>query len=291
MAFTLIIKSKGLFAKKNIDLESLLSNCNLKYGSANDFYILEEDILNNGTAILYNPNKIGRGIFFDGNKAVEGIVEISYNIPTTEAEIVDFINVAREVEKQFKKAEMYCVEEERTFTIKELEDNKDRMVQFSLESLNKFCSNKEYKSYILTLTMWPLFLKEEHVNKFANCKDLKQFEQVLHDAQSLDMYYAKPRLMQNNEGKIGAFYTLTEECESIFPIRADGFINMNNINIDDAFISFYIFSENRMKDGLYSYDKFIDYMLEQGTKYFDSEHIYVPSLTKQQINTLVERIS
>lgn len=291
MAFTLKIQSKGIFAKKGIDFSSLINNCKLKFGSDNDFYVLEENQFQNGTAILYNPNRIGRGIFYDGSKAAEGIVQISYNIPTTEAEIIDFINVAGEVEKQFKKAEMYCVEEERAFTIKELEDNKDRMVNFSLQSLNDFCRNKNYKSYIFTLAMWPFILKDEQVELFANCTDLKQFEQILHEVQCLDMYYAKPRLLQKSDGQIGAFYTLTEECESIFPIKADGFINLNNIKIDEAFITFYIYSENRMREGLFSYDKFVEYMLNQNVEYFDKEHIFVPSLTKQQIESLIERIS
>lgn len=291
MAFALKIKSKGLFAKKKIDFTTLLNNCKLKYGSANDFYILEENILNNETAILYNPNRIGRGIFYDGSKVAEGIIEISYNIPTTETEINDFINIAIEVNKQFKNAEMYCVEEERAYTVKELIDNKERMVKFSLESLNNFCSNKEYKSYILTLAMWPIYLKKEQVELFSVCLDLKEFEQILHDVQCMDVYYAKPRLMQNKEGKIGAFYTLTEECESIFPVKADILINLNNIKIDDAFISFYIYSENRMRDGIFSYEKFIKYMLDKGANYFDEEHIYIPSLIKQEIENIVERIS
>lgn len=47
-----------------------------------EFYILEEGAADD-TVILYNPKRIGRGIFFDGRKMKEGRVEISYNIPTT----------------------------------------------------------------------------------------------------------------------------------------------------------------------------------------------------------------
>ncbi len=44
MAFTLVIKSKGLFGKvKSINMAELLNNCHLKYGSNNEFYILEND--------------------------------------------------------------------------------------------------------------------------------------------------------------------------------------------------------------------------------------------------------
>ena len=36
------------------------------------FFILQEGQENNKTAIIYNPNRIGRGIFFDGTKGDNG---------------------------------------------------------------------------------------------------------------------------------------------------------------------------------------------------------------------------
>ena len=72
MAFTLQIKAKGLFGNKKIDMETLLSNCNLRFGSDNEFFVLEEGKTNQGTCILYNPQRIGRGIFFDASKIDDG---------------------------------------------------------------------------------------------------------------------------------------------------------------------------------------------------------------------------
>jgi len=285
MAFTLRIQAKTLFGNKSVDFKRLIQNCGLQFGHNNDFYILEDGAENN-TVILYNPNRIGRGIFFDGRKMSEGKVEISYNIPTTEAEITDFIRVVKELESQLKKVEMYCVEEECKYTVEQLEQNKDRMVQFSLNKLNEFCLNKEYVSYIFTLAMWPCELTEELVTKFERCTDLQEFEQILHEKQSLDVYYGKPRLLQKQTGEIGAFYTFTEECESIFPVKADRFLNLELITINEGYVRYYIFSEDRIMDGLYDYDKFIQYMLEHGAKYYDKSHIYVPSMTKAQIEEM-----
>lgn len=285
MAFTLKIEAKTLFGNKAVNFGQLIQNCGLQFGHDNEFYILEDGAADN-TVILYNPNRIGRGIFFDGSKMLEGKVEISYNIPTTEAEITDFICVAKELERQLKKVEMYCVEEECKYTTAQLEQNKDRMVQFSREKLNEFCANKEYSSYIFTLAMWPLELTDEMVTKFEVCTDLQEFEQILHDKQSMDVYYAKPRLMQKQTGEIGAFYTFTEECESIFPVKADGFFCMERVNVDESFVRYYIFSEERLMEGMYDYDKFIQYILEHGTTYYDRSHILVPSMNKEQMEEL-----
>lgn len=56
MAFTLVINSKGLFGKvKNIQMAELLKNCGLKYGSNNEFYILEDKDL-----LLLHEKKLRR---------------------------------------------------------------------------------------------------------------------------------------------------------------------------------------------------------------------------------------
>jgi len=287
MAFTLKIQSKTLFGNKKVDFEQLIKNCGLEYGHDNEFYILEDGMYEN-TAILYNPNRIGRGIFFDGRGMKEGKVEMSYNIPTTEAEIVDYINVAKELNRQMKKVEMFCVEEEQKYTLDQLIANKENMVQFSLERLNEFCSNKEYSSQIFTLAFWPLELSDEMVQTFATCTDLREFERTLHMKQSMDVYYAKPRFYRKENGGILANYVFTEECESIFPIKADTYFCANKIEISEGIVCFYIFSEKRMMDGAYGYDKFIQYVLDKGAKYYDKSHIIVPAMTKEQLIDMVK---
>lgn len=293
MAFTLRIEAKGLSEKKQIDFNELLSNCQLKFGSNNEFYVLVEDELNNGTAVLYNPKRIGRGIFFNGSEMEKGLIELSYNIPTTESEIQDFIGIVQEIERQLTQVSIYCVEEDRVYTADELMAQKERMVEFSLKSLKEFCQNKEYNAYIFTLALWPLTLKKEDVAYFATCNSLERFEELLHDRQAMDVYYAKPRLLRNNNsGKIGAFYVLTEECESVFPVHAGDFINLDELEIDEGFIQFYIYSEDRLEDGLFEYDKFVEYITETNSiEYFDANHIIIPSITKQEIQEIIKQIS
>lgn len=293
MAFTLKIKAKSLFGPKKTDISALLKGCGMTYGSANEFYILEEGKSNQGTAVLYNPGRIGRGIFLDFSENDKGNLTLSYNIPTTSSEIGDFIKLVQEIEKQLRKVELYCVEEEKNYTVSELKDNRERMIAFSLSSLNDFCQNQNYSSYIFTLAMWPLVLTDEQAKEFAHCDNLDGLEQLFHEKQSLDVYYAKPRLMQNNNtGRIGAFYTLTEQCESIFPIHADGFLNLStqNLKIDDKMIQFFIYSENRVMDGLFDYEKFSQYILQHGATLFDKEHMLIPSLTKAELETMATTI-
>ena len=293
MAFTLVINSKGLFGKvKSIQMAELLKNCGLKYGSNNEFYILEDDKMNQNTAVLYNAKRTGRGIFFDGSRIADGQVTISYNIPTTKTEIHDFIQVAREIERQFKKASIYCTEEKRNYTMDELENKEEAMAAFSLESLHHFCNDQEMKQCILTLALYPWFMEPEKREYYKTCPDLDDFEETIHELQAGDFYYAKPSLMKNkNDGKVLAVYTLTDECASIFPMDAKAFLNLDGIQVDEGLISFWIYGEQRRVEGLYPYDKFVEYMMNHGAAKFDASHMRIPgNITKEEIDKMIAGI-
>lgn len=293
MAFTLKIKAKALLGPKKTDINALLKDCGMTYGTANEFFILEEGKSSGQTAILYNPGKLGRGIFIDFSENEKGSLTLSYNIPTTASEIDDFIRLVQGIEKQLKKVELYCEEEERNFTVSSLQDNRENMIAFSLSTLNDFCQNQNYSSYIFTLAMWPLVLTDEQAKEFAHCRSLDGLEKLFHEKQAMDVYYAKPRLLQNNKtGKIGALYTLTEECESIFPIRADGFLNLNtqDLKIEEGMIQFFIYSENRAIEGLFNYEKFSQYIRQHGATPYDKEHILIPPMTKAELEDMAAAI-
>lgn len=291
MAFTLEIKQKKLIGKTALNISSLAGACGFRYGSDNDFHILQEGQENQGTAIFYNPNRIGRGIFFDGSKGGEGFYTVSYNIPTTRAEIVDFTRLVQEIDRRLGKVEMYCPEEGRLFTSGELVQSIDRFVKFSLKTLNDFCGNKEYKNYIFSLAMWPYTLPEEKVAAWEICTDLSDFEQTLHTLQSMDVYYAKPRLLQKSgTGEIGAFYTLTEECESVFPVRGDGFLNLSEIKVSECFVQFVLYSEQRVLDGLFPYDRFMEELQKYSIRPFDADHVLIPPMNKAQLEELAAKL-
>ena len=291
MAFTLVIKSKGLFNKvKSIDLKTLLNNCGLKFGSDNEFYILNEGEVNNNTVILYNPNRIGRGIFFDYRNVSKGEVTLSYNIPTTATEIRDFIKVAKEIERQFGKASFYCEEEKRNYTISSLEENVEQMIEFSILKLNEFCSNRQMQTFILTLAMFPWYMDEDKREMYKTCTTLDDLENIIHKLQIADLYYAKPSLLRNNnDGKILAAYTMTTNCDSSFPVNPECFLNMGNIKIDESIIRFFVYEENKPIDGFYPYSDFVEFIKQKGATAFDAERLKVRGLSKEEIMEFVMR--
>lgn len=291
MAFTLVIHSKGLFNKvKKIDFATLLNNCKLSYGSYNDFYTMDEGKTKNGTAILYNPNRIGRGIFFDARNVSKGEITVSYNTPTTIAEIKDFVKVAKEVERQFGKASFHSEEENKDYSSSELEKMIPQMSEFSLMQLNAGCSKNDNSQYILTLAKFPWYMDDEKREKYKTIKTLDDFEYTIHELQKDDVYYAKPSLFKDGKsGKILAFYTLTSNCESYFPINAESFLNFDAPKVDEAFIRFFIYEEEKVVEGHYPYDKFVEFIKEKGATKFDAERLKVPELSKEEIMEFVMR--
>lgn len=290
MAFTLRINSKGLFSKaKSIDFDAIIKNCKLEYGSANEFYVMNEGEKDGETAILYNPDRIGRGIFFDSEKVSQGEITVSYNIPTTASEIRDFISVVKEIVRQFGKASLYSEEEEREFTTTTLENNASSMIEFSRQKLNEFCRDQDFAQCILTLAKIPWYLDADKREQYKYCTSLDDFEETIHELQKCDVYYAKPSLYRNqNDGKILAYYTLTNDCESCFPINPESFINLDNIKIDEAFIRFYFYEEDKILDDFYPYARFIDFVKEKGAVKFDAEHLRIPDISKEEIYEFIK---
>lgn len=293
MAFTLKIKQNKLLRGKPLTIPGLAAECGLSFGSYGDFYILqpgEQD----GTAILYNPKRIGRGIFLDVRQGGQGLYEMSYLIPTTAAELGDFARLAALVEEKLggeRRVEMYCPEEERSYTARDLAEQQGAFADFSRETLGRFCGDGEYENLFLTLALWPYTLTAEQKERWREQPDLAELEQVIHEAQSRDLYFAKPRLMQKSSGEIGAFYVLTEDCESVFPDKADGFLHFDRLEIAEGFVRFFIYSENRALDGMYPYERFIEEVRRFGALPFDGSHLLIPPLNKAQLLELVERIS
>ena len=127
--------------------------------------------------------------------------------------------------------------------------------------------------------------------RLITCTDLSDFERTLHGLQALDVYYAKPRLLQKNDTKeIGAFYALTEECESVFPVRADGFLNLSELKVTEGFVQFVLYSEQRVLEGMFPYEQFVEELRGYDVRQFDGDHILIPPMTKAELEDLAGKL-
>lgn len=285
--FSVTIKAKkSLFRRiPKLNLEKILKNCKLSFGSYNDFYILEEDNTYDDMMTVYNPEKIGRGICLDFKEIGNGELTLACIVPATPTEIDDFFNIIREIKSQYKNMEIYFedekVDEDKFFGLT------NTILNVSLDYLKKDCS-KDSK-IVHKLACFPYTFSDEQRNLFKNATDLKEYEDLLHNVQSRDSYYAKPTLRKfpTNDG-ILACYVFTSDCESIFPIKGNIFLHRNKFEISDSCINFFI-GEAKLIDGIYKYDEFIEYVLDKGVEYFDKDHIIV-NMSDEEVLEMVESL-
>ena len=72
------------------------------------------------------------------------------------------------------------------------------------------------------------------------------------------------------------------------------FISASNpqkpIRADKGMIRFFIFSENRLLDGMWDYEEFIKYVMERGATQYDDAHILIPEYNKAGIEEMTNSI-
>ncbi len=84
---------------------------------------------------------------------------------------------------------------------------------------------------------------------------------------------------------------MTEECESVFPVRADGFLNLSKRKITEGFIQFVLYREDRVLEGMFPYGSFIEEMRRHdGIRQFDADHILIPPMTKAELEELAGKL-
>ena len=282
MAFDITISAKKTLLKKTprLNVEDILENCNLNFGSYDDYYILEEEKIYDNTMILYNPQKFARGIFMDLNKFVSGKVTLSVNLPTTPSEIDDLFNVINEIINQYVNVSLYIEDDKYDKNI--LGDLKDDLNKSCLDNLRQIASNNPQLKLIQTLVKFPYTFSDEDREKFKNAKDLTEYEELLHKIQDVDIYYAKPILRQKPGGDVLSCYSVSNNCTSVFPIDGKNVLCRYNQDSKHTIITFFILEEMKIVGGMYDYNDFINYMLDKGVEYFDDDHIKV-DLSSQDI--------
>lgn len=295
MAFSMTIRGrKTWFSKKTrFNIDDVLNKLHFRYGSYSEEQVLKEGVREDSTFIVYNPYRIGRGITIDTAKLdVFDEITISYNIPTTQTEINDFFKLAHTIVKSFGKAEIF--NDVSKIKVKDFPKLQEKLVIVSLDELNQKTSQlQEDEDFMMTTARFPYTFFDEDIENFAKCEDLMDFEEKLHMVQEPDYYYAKPNIMLENATKQNwAIYTLTEESVSLFPVDGANTARIfsHDTVIDKTFIRFYIYSEEKLIDGLFHYDKFIELMTQRKCEQIDKVHIAIPPLKKVDMIEITRRI-
>ncbi|MDR0849709.1 MAG: DUF4299 domain-containing protein [Propionibacteriaceae bacterium] len=238
--------------------------------------------------ILFHPDHIGRGFSVTWRKGEKNQVSLRLLTPSTAEETDDFYDTVERVVGFWKQS---TIEQDGLpITVDQLPEWRTSMKDFSLSTLADFLSRDKDSFLTLFCAMWPLTLGAEERALLADATDLSGFRDYLHEKQSVDAYYAKPRFYSHDDEVMGS-YTLTEDVRSIFPNAPSVPLWMEqedgqDFEVQSWVVTFYSVSQDRIL-GVVSYADFLSEI--PGWTYYDGANSLIEGVSLPVLEAVVAK--
>ena len=283
MSVEVVIKNGQLF-KKALSINDLTMG-KYSYGHFDDYFRRVDELIE-GYNVLYNPNKIGRGIEFKWSNNLKDEISLRVNYLATKYDIEMFYEVIRNImhiwkAKYFEREGENCKEEDIDVWC-----NSDK--KFNLD----FLKEREDSITIFGATM-PIdidFHDQEIVRLIEN-GDEEGWADYLHQKQSLDAYYAVPIVYTLNENEFFGNYVITAGADTIFPkAPKDPMMFANPKTGKQLECSLFVVSlvslEKKSAIGRLSFDDFANKVNIKECPSFDYNHVFLKGLSEEEIQEL-----
>lgn len=271
MSVSVKIKQRSIF-KKKLNIEEIIKLTNLSYGVSDENYrIIPNEIAEH--TLIYDNNRLARGIDISLD---DTDVVLLLSLPTSPSEIRKFYEVIEIICNKFN-TQNYIREEE----LVNIKDN-EKFIKYDeegsiagLEDLQEKISHDEYKRFEIFGVYNPISIGINEIKKINN--NLYNLEEYLDKIQSLDVYYATPRVYRVKEKLIG-IYAIGPNIPSVVPTKP--YIVLNQIKgIEEWYVM--------MKEGkTIKYNDLINNA--KNKEYYDANHIIV-TLSDNEIDNLLEK--
>ena len=219
--------------------------------------------------ILYDDRKYARGIDV---KTDDDYIYLELSLPTSKEEIRCLYNITKKIcnkllTKKFIKNDIEKSLENLTDCIIEDID----LSEITLKEIRKSLEKNEYIQIFGIFN--PISIGKKEIDKIDD--NLNNLSNYLQDIQSIDAYYAVPKVF-NIDNQLSGVYVIKDNIPSIVPTKP--YIIFNIIpNIKEWYV---MFDENNF----ISYNDFIDNV--DKSNYYDSNHVIV-NLSESKINNLI----
>lgn len=271
MSVEVKIKQNSIF-KKKLDITDVISLTGLSYGVCDENYRLIPGETAAHT-LLYDKNRLARGI--DASIDKTDIV-LLLSLPTTPFEIHSFYHAVEKICNALK-TKTYIREEEKV-NLK----NNPQFIKMDeegsvagLEAISEKLEKDKYNRFEIYGICNPISIGANEIKQIGNRLDL--FEEYLHRLQSLDVYYAAPRVYRV-QNKLVGIYAIGADIVSVVP--TEPYIVLNQIQgIEEWYVM--------LKTGkTIKYKDFIENV--PAKEYYDFNHVIV-SLSEQDVDSLIEQ--
>ena len=257
MSTCIRIKQKSLF-KKKLTLDDVVRLTGLSFGVCDETYRLLPGEKADHT-LLYDENHLARGIdiSFEDTDIV-----LLLSLPTSPQEIRTFYRITDLICQELK-TKTYIREEEPVRV-----GSEDKFIQYDekasiagLEDLYEKIHQDTYKHFEIFGICNPISIGLKEIEKIGS--DLNRLAKFLHSVQSLDVYYAAPRVYRIKEQLIG-LYAIGPDIPSVVP--TEPYIVLNQIQ---GIQSWYVM----INEKTIRYEDFINHVAKQ--EYYDANHVIV----------------
>lgn len=271
MSVEVKIKQNSIF-KKKLDITDVINLTGLSYGVCDENYRLIPGETAAHT-LLYDKNRLARGI--DASIDKTDIV-LLLSLPTTPFEIHSFYHAVEKICNALK-TKTYIREEEKV----NLKDNPQFIKMdeegsvAGLEAISEKLEKDKYNRFEIYGICNPISIGANEVKQIGNRLDL--FEEYLHRLQSLDVYYAAPRVYRV-QNKLVGIYAVGADIVSVVP--TEPYIVLNQIQgVEEWYVMLKAGKTIKYKD-------FIENI--PAKEYYDFNHVIV-SLSEQDVDSLIEQ--
>ena len=290
MSIDIEIIQKGLI-KRTLPLDVILGK-NLRYGHFNGC-TLEVNELKGGEFICFDPSRIERGFSVILSEKEKEKIVLRALTPTGCEELKSFYDCVKRI-AEFWKCELEV--DGQKCSLNEFLSGFEQMAEFNLTALKNMSQailNGEHKSLTLFSAMFPIVLGDDEAKKFAEAESLEEFEQYLHEKQSIDAYYANPRIYYADRTCLGA-YVLSEDVRSIFPLKPTVPFGMTDSStgrtpeVGKWKLFMFSHTENATID-IIDYENWYKAVPKEKVSRFDGGNILIEKLTLEEMKAVAEK--
>ena len=282
MARELFIRNSRLL-KKPLSMSEIVSGHKWSYGTLDDHGRLDEGkIDNSGPLIIYDTEKIGRGIqILDHDSSKE--IHLALVLPATEGDVRMLYDVAKRIAELWKSKHISVDGD------KEDVSNLDHCIDFDIKTHKSVLRNarqifngSEYLN--LACATLPICISIEQLENFAD--DYNEFGHYLHEKQMISAYKSAPLFAQLDD-VICSIYVFFDNGAIILP-RVPEMKFTQDGEIYTCMES-YIFVHDLFEGEKISkmrFDDFVSRVPSEKKTEFDYRHILINPLTSEELQAI-----
>ena len=289
MSVEVVIKNKQ-FIKKPLAIQDITMG---KYAAGTiDQYMRNTREVKDGELVVYNPDKIGRGVSISGwSSDLKNEISIVANSFSTKYDYEMFYDIIGNIMRVWKTKNFE--QEGIKYTDADLEklclDQQTNGIGM-MADIEKIVNSEDGEDLTFFSALLPLNIKINKIAKFGKAKDLEGYANYLHELQAVDAYYAVPLYYGQKNKKDAYFgnYAITSDTDTIFPVKPKVPPFFTDPSTGKALqcslyvVTLYSYAKKQVV-GRLSFEDFVRLADIKNCPEFDATHVFLKGISEERM--------